>query len=200
MDPQTFNPMFMQYAAYAGYQSPQLAAAMPNMNDLEQSVASHVAPSLFTSLMTPESSPALSMASMPGLTQTTLQKTSRLSHNIGGLTFIDQTITPKEKPAKLNTPNSTDIESGSEQEASASSGKAKKSCGKKRSGPAKKYYCQYENCGKSFTTSGHLSRHTRIHLGERPFTCSWPGCNKSFSRQDNMRQVRFSLIIIIFTS
>ncbi|KAL0085401.1 hypothetical protein J3Q64DRAFT_1743549 [Phycomyces blakesleeanus] len=43
-------------------------------------------------------------------------------------------------------------------------------------------------CDKSFTTSGHLARHNRIHTGEKNFQCLHPGCLSRFSRQDNMMQ------------
>ncbi|KAI9206013.1 uncharacterized protein BJ171DRAFT_422371, partial [Polychytrium aggregatum] len=46
----------------------------------------------------------------------------------------------------------------------------------------------WAGCGKSFSTSGHLSRHTRIHLNIKPFCCPFPDCSSRFSRQDNMRQ------------
>ncbi|EWC48452.1 hypothetical protein DRE_02221 [Drechslerella stenobrocha 248] len=49
----------------------------------------------------------------------------------------------------------------------------------------RKYTCQ---CGKSFTTSGHLARHTRIHTGEKNYECPQPGCGARFSRQDNCMQ------------
>lgn len=52
----------------------------------------------------------------------------------------------------------------------------------------KKYFCNHDGCGKTFTTSGHLARHRRIHTGDRQFVCPWHGCEKRFSRQDNMRQ------------
>ncbi|KAF8252226.1 hypothetical protein K440DRAFT_503509, partial [Wilcoxina mikolae CBS 423.85] len=44
------------------------------------------------------------------------------------------------------------------------------------------------HCGKSFTTSGHLARHTRIHTGEKNYVCPEAGCAARFSRQDNCMQ------------
>ncbi|KAJ3107938.1 hypothetical protein HDU96_007739 [Phlyctochytrium bullatum] len=53
-----------------------------------------------------------------------------------------------------------------------------------------RFECQWPGCGKTFSTSGHLSRHARIHLGFKPFACDWPGCKARFSRSDNMRMHR----------
>ncbi|KAI9254778.1 hypothetical protein EDC94DRAFT_650960 [Helicostylum pulchrum] len=52
----------------------------------------------------------------------------------------------------------------------------------------RKYHCSEPGCPKSFTTSGHLARHNRIHTGEKNFPCLFPGCQSRFSRQDNMMQ------------
>lgn len=52
----------------------------------------------------------------------------------------------------------------------------------------RKYKCTFPDCYKSFTTSGHLARHNRIHTGEKNFACLLPGCPSRFSRQDNMMQ------------
>ncbi|KAI5855774.1 hypothetical protein BZA05DRAFT_333293 [Tricharina praecox] len=50
---------------------------------------------------------------------------------------------------------------------------------------SRRYTC---HCGKSFTTSGHLARHTRIHTGEKNYVCPDAGCAARFSRQDNCMQ------------
>ncbi|EDO19256.1 hypothetical protein Kpol_1050p116 [Vanderwaltozyma polyspora DSM 70294] len=50
----------------------------------------------------------------------------------------------------------------------------------------RKYYCRV--CGKGLTTSGHLSRHYRIHTGEKKHCCPFEGCNQRFSRRDNCSQ------------
>ncbi|KAJ3035917.1 hypothetical protein HDV00_003318 [Rhizophlyctis rosea] len=52
--------------------------------------------------------------------------------------------------------------------------------------PKKRYIC--EECDGDFSTSGHLARHRRIHTGVKPYVCLLEGCNKQFSRLDNMMQ------------
>lgn len=58
-------------------------------------------------------------------------------------------------------------------------------------GPAKRYSCRYKdlhNCKKTFTTSGHASRHAKIHTAEKMVCCTYTGCMKKFTRADNMKQ------------
>ncbi|KAI8824566.1 uncharacterized protein EV422DRAFT_484777, partial [Fimicolochytrium jonesii] len=44
-------------------------------------------------------------------------------------------------------------------------------------------------CGKTFSTTGHLSRHARGHTDDRPHACEFPDCDRKFTRADNLREV-----------
>ncbi|KAK3694680.1 hypothetical protein B0T22DRAFT_78502 [Podospora appendiculata] len=55
----------------------------------------------------------------------------------------------------------------------------------------KRYPCRYRDshgCEKTFTTSGHASRHSKIHTAEKAVPCTFAGCTKKFTRADNMKQ------------
>ncbi|PHH70243.1 hypothetical protein CDD82_7247 [Ophiocordyceps australis] len=57
--------------------------------------------------------------------------------------------------------------------------------------PGKRYPCRYREshrCDKTFTTSGHASRHSKIHTAEKAVQCTFAGCQKKFTRADNMKQ------------
>jgi len=41
---------------------------------------------------------------------------------------------------------------------------------------------------QSFSTSGHLTRHSTVHTGVKKFKCPFPTCAKECSRQDNLTQ------------
>ncbi|KAK4158193.1 transcriptional regulator NRG1 [Chaetomidium leptoderma] len=57
--------------------------------------------------------------------------------------------------------------------------------------PGKRFPCRYRDihgCDKTFTTSGHASRHSKIHTAEKAVPCSFKDCTKKFTRADNMKQ------------
>ncbi|KAJ3311232.1 hypothetical protein HDU76_003172 [Blyttiomyces sp. JEL0837] len=53
---------------------------------------------------------------------------------------------------------------------------------------SKRHPCTVPDCGKTFSTSGHLARHLKGHTGVKPYPCPLPDCNSKFSRHDNMLQ------------
>lgn len=57
-----------------------------------------------------------------------------------------------------------------------------------KNGSPKRYPCKDPTCDRTFTTSGHASRHAKIHEGLKPIPCTFEGCPKRFTRQDNMKQ------------
>ncbi|KAE8267190.1 hypothetical protein A4X09_0g5155 [Tilletia walkeri] len=50
--------------------------------------------------------------------------------------------------------------------------------------------CDWPGCGKSFIQRSALTVHTRVHSGERPHKCEFPGCNKSFSDSSSLARHR----------
>ncbi|TNN00118.1 hypothetical protein fugu_011364 [Takifugu bimaculatus] len=45
----------------------------------------------------------------------------------------------------------------------------------------KSFRCEYEGCGKLYTTAHHLKVHERSHTGDKPYVCDFPGCGKKFA-------------------
>ncbi|XP_051505289.1 zinc finger protein 143a [Myxocyprinus asiaticus] len=45
----------------------------------------------------------------------------------------------------------------------------------------KVFQCNYDGCGKLYTTANHLKVHERAHTGDKPYLCELPGCGKKFT-------------------
>lgn len=59
------------------------------------------------------------------------------------------------------------------------------------------FVCTFEGCQKEFITKGHLKTHELIHSGDRPYTCE--KCDKSYSRSGRLKiHLRTHVNLIIF--
>eukprot|EP00794_Sanderia_malayensis_P018062 gene18062-19871_t len=52
------------------------------------------------------------------------------------------------------------------------------------------YICYWQNCTRTllpFKAKYKLVNHIRVHTGEKPFPCPFPGCGKLFARSENLK-------------
>ncbi|KAM4059402.1 zinc finger domain-containing protein [Hirsutella rhossiliensis] len=97
-----------------------------------------------------------------------------------GSLYLPMDAPPAKRPAYTASSRATSFDDDS----SAQSGMADQR-------PSKRYPCRYRDshgCEKTFTTSGHASRHSKIHTAEKAVQCTFHGCQKKFTRADNMKQ------------
>ncbi|KXS18791.1 hypothetical protein M427DRAFT_152799 [Gonapodya prolifera JEL478] len=60
---------------------------------------------------------------------------------------------------------------------------------KRRAAAREDIRCDVRECGRRFSTRGHLKRHVlTFHSDDRPYECGVDGCPARFSRMDNCRQ------------
>jgi hypothetical protein len=50
----------------------------------------------------------------------------------------------------------------------------------------KPHGCEYPGCNKTFGDSSSLARHRRTHTGKRPYKCEDPICEKTFTRRTTL--------------
>merc|ERR1711936_295459 len=52
----------------------------------------------------------------------------------------------------------------------------------------KPFPCPFPGCGKIFARSENLKIHKRIHTGEKPFECEIPGCDRRFANSSDRKR------------
>ncbi|WFD44784.1 hypothetical protein MPSI1_003455 [Malassezia psittaci] len=50
------------------------------------------------------------------------------------------------------------------------------------------FTCPFPDCGSTFTRQYNLRGHMRSHMDQRPFKCDWPGCGRSFARTHDCKR------------
>ncbi|CAM1507292.1 Fc.00g069330.m01.CDS01 [Cosmosporella sp. VM-42] len=160
------RPLSFQSTGHAlSYPTPGSLSSSPNTPELLRS------DSYDSSMSTDPISPMT-----PGLDYYSRQSAYGIPHEYG----ID--APPAKRPAYANSSRSASFDDDMSNSATSPMPNDR---------PGKRYPCRYREshgCEKTFTTSGHASRHSKIHTAEKAVQCTYPGCQKKFTRADNMKQ------------
>jgi len=120
----------------------------------------------------------------PAMTPPSINATSPLLPPINDLiSFTIPSYSSRDSGSRKSSLSSLSLYSRRESLTSVSSSRRGSNRSSQSKGSKRRYECV--TCGKTFTTSGHVARHNRIHTGEKNFQCPEPGCSQRFSRQDN---------------
>lgn len=52
----------------------------------------------------------------------------------------------------------------------------------------KPFVCTFPGCEKRFTRNDHLVRHAKAHSGSKPHQCLWPGCGQAFREKHHLHR------------
>ncbi|KAF0989410.1 hypothetical protein HZS_4250, partial [Henneguya salminicola] len=95
-------------------------------------------------------------------------------------------VEPEDTDVELVESEDSDWESSESEFLNVS--KSSLTCQRRKKGAKgyRPFICEYPGCGKSYTKNNHLQIHYRTHTGEKPFKCDWKNCGRSFMRIDEL--------------
>ncbi|KAF3348962.1 Transcriptional regulator NRG1 like protein [Verticillium longisporum] len=175
------SPSFISPAPHAQPQRPSYrASTLINSQNYSTSSLRSNSPSPHTPELLRSGSYDSNMSTGPGSPLTpTAYEYSRAHPFVSGQPLYDE----YDQTAKRPTYAATSRSNSYDDDATATSNLPDRA--------GKRYPCRYRDshgCEKTFTTSGHASRHSKIHTAEKAVQCTFAGCQKKFTRADNMKQ------------
>ena len=129
----------------------------------------------------PTGAPAASLSSLP-LSMPHPSQGNSISLTAGTGPFLSLNLLPPFTTQGGGTRNKKPRRQPSN--GSTTAGAPRKPKTDKKSPTEKPHVCPVDNCGKRFSRSDELTRHLRIHTGQKPFQCHI--CLRCFSRSDHL--------------